>query len=160
MSAVSSLPDISQSKRKPNVNSSVATFRKNGELFAVTHTHAATGYKSQPAQSQRFEGTSTYKASFQNRGSDPHSKVLQPYAAHAPRNTMPVTFAGETKPKVKGGLPKKGDNPLARETSSDNARFVTTNQRTYVEHKGTPVGFSNQGIVSEQTKWTHRRVQD
>ena len=34
-------------------------------------------------------------------------------------------------------------------------QYVTTSKNSYVPHKGLPVGFTNQGVMSEKTQFLH-----
>eukprot|EP01006_Ploeotia_vitrea_P021035 TRINITY_DN53362_c0_g1_i1.p1 TRINITY_DN53362_c0_g1~~TRINITY_DN53362_c0_g1_i1.p1 ORF type:complete len:184 (+),score=9.89 TRINITY_DN53362_c0_g1_i1:61-552(+) len=145
---------------KAPTNSSVATFRKNGEIFAVTHNHKATGYKSSPNHGVRFDGTTTYKSAFSNRGDNPNAKVLAGYDSNAARNRLPVVFTGENKLKQRYGSINKKDNPISGGLDNSKSRFCTSNQRTFVHHTGAPVGFSNQGIVAETSRWIHKRQRE
>jgi|UniRef100_A0A7S4C7X4 hypothetical protein len=146
-------------ERKPATASCVATFRKNGDVYAISHAHKATGYKAQPSSSN-FDGTTTYKNSYCHAaGLGSTSKPLVPYNANSARNRLPVQFTGDAGAKRNGTGAKK-DNPISGGTRDSAARFVTTNQRTFVQHKGTPIGYSNQGIVAEQSKWIHKRQAD
>eukprot|EP00906_Rhabdomonas_costata_P022049 RCo031916 len=122
------------------LKSSVATFRKNGEVFAISHAHKATGYKAQPSAS-KFDGTTTYKTSFG-----------QPSGTAAARTQLPALEV--KKPKA------ASENPITGGTRDVTGRFKTTNQKVFVHHKGTPTGYCNQGIVAEQSKWIHKRQQD
>lgn len=143
--------------RKAPTSSCVATFRKNGDVYAISHTHKPTGYKAQPSGS-KFDGTTAYKTGFcsSTTTAAPSQKALIPYSANSSRNRLPVEFSGDSAKK----LMNKNDNPITGKTRDPAARFVTTNQRAFVQHKGTPVGYSNQGIVSEQSKWIHKRQAD
>eukprot|EP01012_Entosiphon_sulcatum_P056447 TRINITY_DN80114_c0_g1_i1.p1 TRINITY_DN80114_c0_g1~~TRINITY_DN80114_c0_g1_i1.p1 ORF type:complete len:156 (-),score=6.41 TRINITY_DN80114_c0_g1_i1:92-559(-) len=152
------LPPISSPKQP--CNSSLATFHKNGQVFAVAHPTPKTGYKAHQLSGTKFEATTTYKAVFSGGNNDPHAKLLQPYSPTAARNRLPVEFSGENKRKQRYGNVKRTVNPITDNTTDSATRFVTTNQRAYGQHTASPVGYTNQGIVSEHTKWAHKRLHD
>eukprot|EP00667_Euglena_gracilis_P026700 EG_transcript_32383 len=134
--------------------SCVTTFRKNGDIYAIAHTLKPTGYKAQH-DGTRFDGTTTYKANYCSAfaTTGKAAKPLVPYHQNALRNQLPIHFEAAT-------MLKKGEDPITGVNRDPMTRFVTTNQRTYTSHQGPPVGYSNQGIVAEQTKWIHKRQAD
>uniref|UniRef100_A0A7S1I004 Uncharacterized protein n=1 Tax=Eutreptiella gymnastica TaxID=73025 RepID=A0A7S1I004_9EUGL len=139
---------------KAPTGSCVATFRKNGDVYAIAHTHKSTGYKSQDAAT-KFDGTTSYKEGYCSAmsNSTPNRKPLVPYKAGSSRNRLPVVFNSDESIQK---LSRKMTDPLGG-APKYNQTFVTTNQRTFVQHKGTPIGYGNQGIVAERTKWSHKR---
>ncbi|KAF0977623.1 hypothetical protein FDP41_003615 [Naegleria fowleri] len=152
-------------------------FRKNGELFGVAHPIHAT----KPARDDRYFPESTYDSTFitpitaeqLHSGRRPHSasgcststrrthsvpKPLVPYKVNAPRNLLPVRFPNET---VNQRYQRNASQfSLKDGSNSERTRFRTTNQVTYIDNQGFPVGFDNKGILAEKTKWFHRRQND
>ncbi|KAG2386411.1 hypothetical protein C9374_002857 [Naegleria lovaniensis] len=152
-------------------------FRKNGELFGIVHPIHVT----KPARDDRFFPESTYDSTYitpvtaeqlhSSRRARPHSaaaapcvssrsvqKPLVPYNVNAPRNVLPVHFPNEN---VNRRYQRNASQfSLKDGSNSDRTRFRTTNQVTYVNNQGFPVGFDNKGILSEKTKWFHRRQND
>lgn len=140
---------MSTNKVKAETKSCVATFRKNGEVFAISHSHKATGYKALPSTS-KFEGTTSYKCTFP----DPN-KTLATIKGGTGRRLSPKCDRTNN-----ANIAYMNRNPITGGVADFNGRFKTMNQKVYIHHQGVPVGYSNQGIVAEQSKWIHKRQND
>lgn len=83
-------------------------------------------------------------------------KPLVPYYPLAERNRLPVKFDGEAIPFARF-CQERNVSQWSHHDVGANAktRFRTTNMNTFTAEttQGMPVGFTNQGIVSEKTRW-------
>merc|ERR1711998_640819 len=145
------------------LGSAVAIMRNSGEVFAVPHPHKLTGYRAKNSETntKTLGANTTYKEYFDiEKQKPPEEKTvpgpLVPYTANAMRNRLPVKFPNEAIKGARFCAPRNvstinlGGPHYAR-------RFVTTNKNDFVPHTGLPIGFTNQGVMSEQTKWTHHK---
>mmetsp|Transcript_34569 Transcript_34569/g.108355 ORF Transcript_34569/g.108355 Transcript_34569/m.108355 type:complete len:91 (-) Transcript_34569:157-429(-) len=79
---------------------------------------------------------------------------LVPYDMNSIVNQLPVRFDREPLHGVRFCAPRNisqfglGDRPYERQ-------YVTSNKNSFVQHHGLPVGFTNQGIMSEKTRFLH-----
>jgi len=153
------------SQCKPNgfmsrTGSSTGVYKKNGEMIAQTHPVNKGSWKANEASASRMVGTSTTKDAFKN----PHHKqTLTPYHPNAHRSRPPVRFQDEAQACVRFCKPR---NVATYDFMQGGAqagfeRFRTSSQNYYAyDTKALQVGESNQGIVSEKTKWIHARQDD
>ena len=206
-------------ERKPATASCVATFRKNGDVYAISHAHKATGlscllYLMSLHSCISFRGSCAPRVLLFLPKVTKHSPAVQISTAPPPTRTVTVMLrvwgvppshwyhTTQTRPATaylyssqvlhlppvggarhnppfslhyveplifgdllwmqqtaplsslsrtgdagakRNGTGAKKDNPISGGTRDSAARFVTTNQRTFVQHKGTPIGYSNQG---------------
>ncbi|EFC46219.1 hypothetical protein NAEGRDRAFT_79157 [Naegleria gruberi] len=152
------------SSERSRTGSTQRVIRQNGELFGVIHESRA----SKTARDDYFRPESTYSSSFVvprtsdqlNSSGSSFKKPLMPYKMNAPRNMLPVRFSHDTVQGRKNARNSSQFN-LRDGANSDRTRFRTTNQVSYINHSGgLPVGFENKGILSEKTKWFHKRQMD
>jgi len=85
--------------------------------------------------------------------------VQVPYNPNSIVNQMPVKFNNEPKHAARFCAPRNVSQVKIGGKNDYERRFVTSNSVYYVEHKGLPIGFNNQGITSERTKWQHWKQQ-
>eukprot|EP01059_Diplonema_ambulator_P020460 TRINITY_DN34263_c0_g1_i1.p1 TRINITY_DN34263_c0_g1~~TRINITY_DN34263_c0_g1_i1.p1 ORF type:complete len:189 (+),score=39.05 TRINITY_DN34263_c0_g1_i1:27-593(+) len=134
----------------------IGVLHKGGELFAVAHPHAKTGFKLTEGK-QKFDSQSSYTLSYGRVLGSVHSKYLQPYHPNAMRNRLPSPPSNCHRRRYKQ-RPSTGD--LISRGSDYTGRFVTIQQRSYTKKGLNPTGFANQGIVAEATRWHHQRMND
>eukprot|EP00762_Andalucia_godoyi_P008060 ANDGO_02158.mRNA.1 hypothetical protein NAEGRDRAFT_79157 len=135
-------------------------FLKNGELFAVPYPKKSRSISVPPA---RLETNTTYKSSFVDsshvlHAADKMKKPLVPYKPDAIRSRLPVKFENEAVPFVRYCASTNNSQFEIRDGSnSESTRFISTNKRAYADNLGSnSVGFSNQAIVADKTRWIHR----
>ncbi|KAL9648646.1 hypothetical protein ABK040_016276 [Willaertia magna] len=151
-------------KTKKDINegskteSMVKVYKKNGKLYGAPHKVEKSCYK----QEEKFQGESTYKLHFVKplTSVDSKHKPLTPYKPNATRSTLLVKFPNEP-PKFKRICSTRNESHFdIKDGSNDRTRFRTTNSVTFIDFKGMPVGFDNNGIAATQTIWFHKRQQD
>ncbi|KAJ9455795.1 hypothetical protein DIPPA_04558 [Diplonema papillatum] len=128
---------------------------KRGEIFALAHPHAKTGFKLTEGK-KKLDCVSSYQDSF-GRIMSPHAKQLLPYQPHAMRNRLP---APDLSPRNRRYAHRPSSGDTISHGKEYSGRFVTINQRSFSRKSVRPLGFSNQGIVAAQTKWAHARMGD
>lgn len=156
----------SLSRESSRTGSTTRLVRKNGELFGVAHKVPS----SRPARDDRFIPETTYDSMYVTPVTSdqlhpthkrPHTapKPLVPYKLTAPRNLLPIRFPNEN--ANRRFLRNASQFSLKDGSNSERTRFKTVHQVSF-QHapEGLPVGFDNKGILSEKTKWFHKRQLD
>jgi len=136
--------------------SSRGVFKKNGETMAVVHPTMVKSYAANEAAGN-VTALSTMKASFK----DPTEKQpLSKYHPNALRSRLAVKFENEAKPFTRFCQVRNEHtyNFLSGSTEAGYEPYRTTSQNYYnVDTGALAVGESNQGIVSEKSKWIHKK---
>ncbi|EKX47075.1 hypothetical protein GUITHDRAFT_152150 [Guillardia theta CCMP2712] len=148
------------------IGSCTQVIRSNGEIFAVAHPQRKTGYKSVNSETnvRTLGSKTTYKQFYEDEVALPtvtknpkgmsYRPKLVPYDMNSIVNQLPVRFDREPLHGVRFCAPRNisqfglGDRPYERQ-------YVTSNKNSFVQHHGLPVGFTNQGIMSEKTRFLH-----
>jgi len=136
--------------------SSRGVSKQNGEIIAKPHPTMKKSYAGN--DSERGKLNSTTKADYK----DPNLKAtLTPYDPNALRNRLPVEFKDAAIPHrrfCKARNEHTYDFFNAGQTSAGFQRFRTTSDNFFnYDTKALAVGESNQGIVSEKSKWIHQK---
>lgn len=136
--------------------SSRGVMRQNGELIAVPHKVMKKSYAGNAAAGTLTQ-PSTMKASYK----DPNVKAaLTKYHPNAIRNRLPVVFDNAAIPGKRFCYPRNEHTYdfFGGTQEAGFQRFRTTSQNYYAyDTKALSVGESNQGIVSEKSKWIHAK---
>jgi len=138
--------------------SSKGVYKRNGEIMAVPHPAAEASWAQNEKTAARGVTLSTTKDSFK----DPNVKAaLTPYHPNAQRSRLPVSFKNEAKPFKRFCQVRNQHTYDFFDKGAGGAGFVrfrTTAQNYYdYDTKALSVGESNQGIVSEKSKWIHKK---
>jgi len=143
-------------KFNSRTGSSLGVSKQNGEIVARPHPTMKKSYAGNELSGQATT-LSTAKDSFK----DPNRKAaLTAYHPNAIRNRLPVEFKDSAIPTVRFCYPR---NQHTYDFFSGNQeagyqRFRTSSQNFYdYDTKALAVGESNQGIVSEKSKWIHSK---
>jgi hypothetical protein len=160
---------LSKTKREgpeeTRTGSTRALLWKNGELLGLAHSRPSNSIP----EAEKCQMNSTYKEHYKKpiilRGPHAEKKQLVPYSPNSLRNRPPVKFENEPIPYVRHCAPQNEHHfefKYGRSSDAEITRFRTTQRNTYTlqSASGPPVGFSNPGIVSEQSKWIKRRLED
>lgn len=134
--------------------SSRGVYKQNGELIAQPHD---TMKKSYNDASSKGNNKSTTNESFKDPGL---KATLTPYHPNAIRNRLPVVFKDSAIPATRFCFPRNQHTCEIFEGGKEAGyqRFRTTSQNFYAyDTKALEVGESNQGIVSEKSKWIHEK---
>jgi len=136
--------------------SSKGVSKQNGEIIAKAHPTMKKSYAGN--DSERGKLNSTTKSDFKN----PNLKAsLTPYDPNALRNRLKVEFKDAAIPGIRFCKERNGhtyDFFNAGQTEAGYQRFRTTSQNFFnYDTKALAVGESNQGIVSEKSKWIHAK---
>lgn len=154
---------MTNGKYEGTIGSAVAVMKSNGEIFAKPHPHKLTGYKAKNSETntKTLGSSTTYKEfhSVDTKASSGKKAVpgpLVPYHENAMRNRMPVKFPNEA---IKGArfCAPRNVSTISLGGPTYARQYQSTNKNDFVPHSGLPVGFTNQGVMSEQTKWTHHK---
>jgi len=136
--------------------SSRGVSKQNGEIIAKPHPTMKKSYAGNDTQGKEA-ANSTMKDSFK----DPNQKAaLPPYHPNALRNRLPVEFKDSAIPNVRFCHPRNKHTYdfFSGSQEAGYQRFRTTSQNYYAyDTKALAVGESNQGIVSEKSKWIHQK---
>ena len=153
-------------KSREPVGSCTKIVRGQGEIFAVMHPHKKTGYKAPNSETnlKMLGNQTTYKQFMQDQVDLPtmpkktseanYKQKLVPYNPNSIVNQLPVKFPNEPTHGTRFCAPRNVSQVEIGKGRYER-QFTTTNQTFFVEHSGLPVGFTNQGIMSEKTKWSH-----
>mmetsp|Transcript_8414 Transcript_8414/g.18763 ORF Transcript_8414/g.18763 Transcript_8414/m.18763 type:complete len:148 (-) Transcript_8414:154-597(-) len=137
--------------------SSRGVYKRNGEIMAIPHAGIEASWALNEKTAARGQTQSTMKDSFK----DPNLKqALTAYHPNAQRSRMPVQFKNEAKPFKRFCQVRNQHtyNFFDKGTGAGYVRFRTTSQNYYdYDTKALSVGESNQGIVSEKSKWIHQK---
>jgi len=101
--------------------------------------------------------TSTMKGAFKDPG---QKAALTAYHPNAIRNRLPVEFKDSAIPATRFCYPRNKHTYdfFGGAQEAGYQRFRTTSQNYYAyDTKALAVGESNQGIVSEKSKWIHKK---
>ena len=132
-------------------------YKRNGEIMALPHPVKKSEAELNAASAARTALTSTAKDSFK----DPNMKAaLTPYHPNAIRNRLPVHFHGEAKPHRRFCQQRNEHTYdfFDQGTGAGFVRFRTSSQNFFdYDTNSLSVGESNQGIVSEKSKWIHKQ---
>ncbi|KAG8468100.1 hypothetical protein KFE25_007152 [Diacronema lutheri] len=131
--------------------------RKNGDVIAIAFK-APDPLKDAPKTlSGRSQNQDTYRWP-----QSKEKKPLVPYYPLAERNRLPVKFDGEAIPYARFCQERNVSQwSHSDPAANDKTRFRTMNMCTFTAEttQGMPVGFTNQGIVSEKTRWLHKQLE-
>ena len=153
---VSKSPKFFQSTK---VDSCQYVSKKNGQTVAVSYPVTKTGYKAPNSwvNQKRSSETVSHSGATYRVHSTMHAgmnkKPLVPYNADSYRNRLPS--ADYVAPYRNAGQFEIGD----RTACSAKSVFRTTNQ-ALLTSKNILEGLTNQGIISEKTKWHKTRILD
>ena len=78
-----------------------------------------------------------------------------PYAVNSIVNQLPVRFDREPLHGVRFCAPRNVSQFTMGSGRPYERQYVTTNKNVYEKHSGLPVGFTNQGVMSEKTQFLH-----
>mmetsp|Transcript_43743 Transcript_43743/g.104015 ORF Transcript_43743/g.104015 Transcript_43743/m.104015 type:complete len:161 (+) Transcript_43743:87-569(+) len=149
------------------VGSCIKVLRNNGEIFAVSHPHKKTGYKNPNSETNvtALGGKTSYKQFYEDEVSLPtvaknpkgmtYRPKLVPYRMGSIVNQLPVRFDNEPLHGVRFCAPRNASQFELGTGRMYERQYVTTNKNCFVKHAGLPVGFTNQGIMSEKTSFLH-----
>jgi len=136
--------------------SSLGVIKANGTIIARPHPVMKKSYS---GNDRAAPPTSTMQASYLNPAGA-SNKALVAYHPNAIRSRLPTTFPNEAKPYKRFCQPR-GQHTydfLSGNTPAGYVRFRTTSQNYYdYDVKALSVGESNQGVVSEKSKWIHSK---
>jgi len=134
--------------------SSRGVTKQNGEIIAKPHPVMKKSYAGNAAKES---GNSTSKESFKDPGL---KQALSAYHPNALRNRLPVEFKDSAIPAARFCYPRNKHTYdfFSGNNEAGYQRFRTTSQNYYAyDTKALAVGESNQGIVSEKSKWIHAK---
>ena len=149
------------------VGSCTQVIRSNGEIFAVAHSHKKTGYKAANSETnvRTLGSKTTYKTAFEDEVDLPtvtknpkgmsYKPKLVPYRVNSIVNQLPVRFDREPLRGVRFCAPRNVSQFSLGTGRQYERQYVTTSKNFYVQHKGLPVGFNNQGIMCQRTSFLH-----
>ena len=140
--------------------------RTSGDVFAIMHPHKKTGYKAPNSETnlKMLGNLTSYKEFYIDKVDLPtmpkksgttYKQKLVPYNPNSIVNQLPVHFSHEPTHGIRFCAPRNVSQVEIGKGRYER-QFVTTSQTYYVEHQGLPVGFTNQGIMSDHTKMHHR----
>jgi len=136
--------------------SSRGVSKQNGEIIAQPHPTMKKSYAGN-AEQGKAPANSTMKESFK----DPNQKqALTAYHPNAIRNRLPVEFKDSAIPAARFCYPRNKHTYdfFSGNNEAGYQRFRTSSQNFYdYDTKALAVGESNQGIVSEKSKWIHKK---
>ena len=78
-----------------------------------------------------------------------------PYAVNSIVNQLPVRFDREPLHGVRFCAPRNVSQFTMGSGRPYERQYVTSSTNYYVKHAGLPVGFTNQGVMSEKTQFLH-----
>mmetsp|Transcript_95932 Transcript_95932/g.154807 ORF Transcript_95932/g.154807 Transcript_95932/m.154807 type:complete len:164 (-) Transcript_95932:471-962(-) len=149
------------------IGSCTQVMRSNGEIFAVSHPHKKTGYKSSNSETNvRMLGSKTsYKQFYEDEVALPtvtknprgmtYRPKLVPYNMNSIVNQLPVRFDREPLHGVRFCAPRNVSQMTMGSGRPYERQYITSSKNYYVQHHGLPVGFTNQGVMSEKTSFLH-----
>mmetsp|Transcript_42665 Transcript_42665/g.87224 ORF Transcript_42665/g.87224 Transcript_42665/m.87224 type:complete len:161 (+) Transcript_42665:185-667(+) len=149
------------------IGSCVQVIRSNGEIFALAHSHKKSGYKALNSETnvRTLGSKTTYKNFFEDevdlptvtknpKGMSYRPKLVQ-YKMNSIVNQLPVRFDREPLHGVRFCAPRNVSQFQLGSERPYERQYVTSSKNYYVQHKGLPVGFTNQGIMSQKTGFLH-----
>ena len=80
---------------------------------------------------------------------------LVPYNMNSIVNQLPVRFDREPLHGVRFCAPRNVSQFTMGSGRPYERQYITSSKNYYVQHHGLPVGFTNQGVMSEKTSFLH-----
>ena len=80
---------------------------------------------------------------------------LVPYNMNSIVNQLPVRFDREPLHGVRFCAPRNVSQFTMGSGRPYERQYITSSNNYYVQHRGLPVGFTNQGVMSEKTTFLH-----
>mmetsp|Transcript_26689 Transcript_26689/g.32403 ORF Transcript_26689/g.32403 Transcript_26689/m.32403 type:complete len:172 (-) Transcript_26689:455-970(-) len=142
-----------------NTNSAQKTAKRQGDVIAIVHPVAKTGYKAENAYGAKaiFEDETTtghYHSMVQKVG-DENQKKLMPYHPNASRNRPGGTLSNTVGRRFN---PARNASQISfRDGDPDSLCPPKTTSQVYSDINLNVVGLSNQGISAEISKSVHQK---
>mmetsp|Transcript_29830 Transcript_29830/g.41246 ORF Transcript_29830/g.41246 Transcript_29830/m.41246 type:complete len:175 (-) Transcript_29830:172-696(-) len=141
-------------------NSATMTAKRQGEVIAIAHDVAKTGYKADNAYGAKaiFEDETTtgyYQGRVQKVGEQNDKKKLMPYHPNASRNRPGETLSNTIGRRFNAS--RNASQLVLRDGDPDSLCAPKTTSKVYSEYSLNVVGMGNQGISSEVAKMVHAK---
>jgi len=140
-------------------HSSLVTFKRQGEVIAVSHAQQLTGYKAPNAYGAKAifedETTTGYFSGRVRKVGETNTKKLMPYHPNASRNRPGETLSNTVGRRFLAN--RNVSQVVLRDGDPDSLCAPMTTSKVYSEYKLNVVGMGNQGISSEVAKAVHAK---